>query len=241
VALNDIIAILNTGRIDLAGEVITNSSTANSIFVPVKINRDKNGKQEPSYYTLSKLKNDLASIGYTAEFLLIDKFADSIENGLRLSLVTAFPQFVRNVFVTVTNGIATIWLDNKRAILDAEDAAIRTYIEQYILATFLASAEIYLISQEAIATNTEILAILRKFSPSNCENLSLHLVERGFSVPSADWVNRKLDALRKAGLLVRFSNRTYALTSDALHKLGTRKDRHSPDVSRLLALARGLG
>ena len=156
------------------------------------------------------------------------------------SLVTTFPQFVRNVFVTVTNSIATIWLDNKRTILDTEDAAIRSYIEQYIQATFLAGSKIYLISQEPIATNTEILAILRKFSPSNCEELGSHLVERGFSVPSTDWINRKLDALRKAGLLVRFSNRTYALTLDALHKLGTRKDRHSPDVSRLLALARGL-
>lgn len=87
-ALNEIISILNSGRIDLAGEIIANPSAANSVFIPIKINRDTNGKQEPSYYILSKIKNDLVGIGYTAEFLLIDKFADSIENGLRLRLRT---------------------------------------------------------------------------------------------------------------------------------------------------------
>jgi hypothetical protein len=234
----DILEVLDKKKIELAGEVIFNPSILNGIFLPLILSRDSSGKPRPSHKDLFSLKNELSSIGFSADFLLIDKEAKTIEDGLRASFISSFPDAVRNVFVTVEEGIAHIWIDNKRHFTSDESEHIAEFAEIYANNFNIRTNKIYIISDESLPTNTELLNILRKRSPANCDALRDALIAFKFAVPSTDWINRKLDVLRKAGMIVRRADRTYVLTYAALHSLGTSKNRYSPDVGRLLALAR---
>jgi len=222
----------------LAGEVISNPAVEGGLFIPLRVSRDAAGKQRPSHKELANLRNDLATIGFSAELLIIDEQTKSIEEGLRASLLSSFPDFVRNSFVTTIELVAHVWIDEKRIILDNERNSIESLAQQYVEITELRGYHLYFMRDELLATNTEVLSIVRKQAPIGCEELCEILQDRGFSVPSLDWINRKFDALRKAGLLLRRSDRSYVLTSEGLRRLGTRKNRNSPDISRLLALAR---
>jgi hypothetical protein len=226
-------------KVELAGAIILNPVAANTLFLPVKISRDSAGRQKPSFGALMNLKNEIMVHGLSVEFLLVDLNAKSIEDGVRASLITAYSDIVRNAFVSVVGAVYHIWIDNKKPISTEDSDKLDGLIERYLSTLDLYRHKIHIMSEEYLATNTEFLAILRKCSPADRSLLASELSKRGFAVPSDDWMNRKFDALRKAGLVVRLADGSYALTAEALHRLGTRKDRHSPDVARLLVLARG--
>lgn len=87
-------------------------------------------------------------------------------------------------------------------------------------------------------TAVEFLAIARRKSPVDCQAMQAELGVRGFRSLTFDWINHQFDRLRKGGMLHRQADRTYVLTQAGLFALGSGKGRNSPDVSRLLDLAR---
>lgn len=233
-----VLPFLSLHGIVLAGEIVSNPNITGGLIIPISFSRDGEGKPRPSHKILSDLKNELTAIGVHIDYLLVDRESKSIEDGLRGSLITSFPALVRNSFVTVESGVAHVWLDGKKDPTEADHQKIRSLVQRYIEISSLRGFDVHFISEEQVATNTEVLSVIRRVSPVGCDDLRSYLQEAGFSVPSLEWINKKFDALRKAGLVVRLSDRTYVLTYEALHRLGTRKTRRSPDVGRLLALAR---
>jgi hypothetical protein len=135
-------------------------------------------------------------------------------------------------------GKAIAWVENKRELETNDRDRITAQIKKFAELYPVRAVHVNFTADAILATNFEILAVVRRYAPIGCEDLRDRLLARDFSVPSLDWINRKFDTLRKTGLLIRRPDRTYALTADALHRLGTRKNRHSPDIGRLLALAR---
>ena len=57
-------------------------------------------------------------------------------------------------------------------------------------------------------------------------------------MPSEGWMAHMADSLRKSGLVVRLKSGKYALSLAGLMALGSAKNAKSPDISRLLDLAR---
>jgi hypothetical protein len=87
-------------------------------------------------------------------------------------------------------------------------------------------------------TAVEFLFMARRKAPVICETMLEELSSRGFQGLTLEWINHQFDRLRKGGLLHRQGNRTYVLTQAGLQALGSGKGRNSPDVTRLLDLAR---
>jgi hypothetical protein len=83
-----------------------------------------------------------------------------------------------------------------------------------------------------------IMGVVRQISPTKADAIGRKLAAKGFIVPSDEWINKKADALRKRRFLVRLRDGRYAVSLFGLKALGTQKGRDSPDISRLLALAR---
>ena len=96
-----------------------------------------------------------------------------------------------------------------------------------------------LTTDEVLPSKLAILTIIRAEAPVAPQRILELLSAKGLSVPSMDWLSRQLDAYRKSGDVVRLATGSMALTKKALHVLGTKKNRASPDISRLLAMARG--
>jgi len=94
------------------------------------------------------------------------------------------------------------------------------------------------IGEASTATKIEILSAIRQLAPVDAPTLARELTAQGHEVSSSEWINRRLDALRRSNLVLRRPDGTYVLTMEALEKLGTRRGARSPDVRRFLALAR---
>ncbi|MBO9380116.1 hypothetical protein GG804_25440 [Sphingomonas histidinilytica] len=238
-SLESISAIVLSHGVKLAGEVVLNPSIQNGVILSVAIERSPSGRQLPTHKQLADIKSSLSNIDVYADFILIDSSLKMMEEGLRASLIASFPEIIRNSFLNIIEGIAHVWIDTKREIDANDHRRVNEHVAVYVDLFNVRGKQVHFLSSENIATNTEILSIIRRYSPVSCERLQEALISRGFAVPSLDWINRRFDALRKAGLLIRLPDRNYALTSEALHRLGTTKNRNSPDLGRLLALARG--
>ena len=224
----------------LQGEIIPNPLVEGGYFVPVIIRRHAE-RQVPSGRELGALRDQAAALGYHVEYLLADEDRRQIEEGLRASFLSSFPNLIRNTFLSIEEDNAVIWIEKKREITQEEQERVEHHAKTYVSLFKLRKATVHIAGDSNVATNMEILGLVRGRAPATCDGIREALIERGFAVPSLDWINRRFDALRRAGLLIRRPDRTYALTLEALHRLGTLKNSRSPDVARLLALARGGG
>jgi hypothetical protein len=224
----------------LASAIVSNPLVEGGYFVPITITREGH-VQKPSGRELAKLRDEAAAVGYAIDFLLTDPNTRQIEEGLRASFISSFPDFIRNSFLSIEYGKAIVWIDKKRDLNKDEHVRLESHAKTYVSLFGLREAIVHITSDLNLATNTEILTIIRGLAPASCEAVRDVLLERSFDVPSLDWINRRFDAMRRARLLVREPDRTYILTLEALRRLGTLKNARSPDVSRLLALARRKG
>lgn len=83
-----------------------------------------------------------------------------------------------------------------------------------------------------------ILRLSKKIFPYDLGQLSSQIESSGYNVISADWLNAKLDLLRKKGLLNRDHAGVYRLTQAGLEAVPVTKSRQSSDIERILHLAR---
>lgn len=85
---------------------------------------------------------------------------------------------------------------------------------------------------------TEFLQLARVFAPVTCERMQEIIQDRGYPTPELEWINHQFDLFRKRGFLIRREDRSYVLTLPGLLALGSGKSKFSPDVRRVLDLAR---
>ncbi|WP_176057851.1 hypothetical protein [Paraburkholderia sp. BCC1876] len=230
--------LLEELQIRTAGEIIQPSAPGESYFVFIPVTRDSDNRQLPTNRRLQEAKAVLLDAGATVEFLLTDEQTHDIEAGLRATLLHSFADDVRNVFLSLGADSARVWIEPKRAL------------EGLVVAEMRAKAQVYLdeldCRLESLDTTTgenlpSVLACLRAIrhsAPVTTTELRDELIRRGFSIPSPGWLVRRLDAMRRSGKIVWVNHGKYALSLQTLQELGTVKGRSSPDISRLLALAR---
>lgn len=227
--------------VPIAGQPIKGSETGSPYIAHILVARDAQGRQEPSQKRLVEAKAIVEAQGIPIEFVLINQRIEHAEQNLRAGMLASHGDLIRNIFLTTRGSKTEVWVETKSKIDLENGKAIEKAIFEFGRVNRIKSIIIRLMDEKTIPTSFEILSTIRRVSPVSCETLKEELEVKSFSVPSLDWVNRKFDALRKAGLVVRISDRKYALTLEGLHRLGTRKSRSSPDIARLLALARSGG
>ena len=91
---------------------------------------------------------------------------------------------------------------------------------------------------KGLPTNFYLLRVLRHIAPADIGAIKAEAERKGKAIPSDDWLKRRMDQLRKNGLVVWVSGDKYVLSLRALKRLGSTKNRLSMDVARMLALAR---
>lgn len=232
-------ALVADSGLPLTGTIIKDARPGNHYFVIVSIARDRDGHQEPSYRRLEEARLLLLAHGYQIDFVLSEQQTVDIEGGLRAALTTAYGDSAVSVAVAFQGKTATVWVEMADAAMsEATVAAVREKIGIYFASFSVAELAVQISSRENLPSILACLRIIRKLAPVDTNTLSAALRAAAFNVPSSEWLSHRLDAMRKSGRLVRLHNGTYTLTANALQKLGTTKGRASPDVTRMLALAR---
>jgi hypothetical protein len=207
--------MLSSRGLTLASDIIPNPIVQGGYFVPLTIKREGRS-QIPSGKTLGGIREQAAGLGLTIEFLLTDENARQVEEGLRASFLNSFPQLVRNSFLSVEGGKAVVWIENKKEISREDFLRLEAHARTYASLFSLRGVVLHVTSESNLATSTVILTIVRRHAPAKCEDVRDALLASNFAVPSLEWINRRFDALRRSGLLIRMPDRSYALTLEAL-------------------------
>ncbi|WP_152984258.1 hypothetical protein [Stenotrophomonas nitritireducens] len=225
----------------IAGSAVRDSGGRNFYYVFVEVQKNARGHQEPTNAALDAAKVALEQEGALVEFILTDGATRDIEAGLRATLLHSFGRSLRNSFLSSSASEASVWVVPKHGLSDDERTQIEEKAKIFLKEVGLTLRHITATTEENLPAKTRILTVLRQVAPAAPAQLVQHLRDKGFVIPSDDWMTRQLDGLRKAGMVVRMKSGLYAVTAQGLKGLGTVKGRSSPDVSRLLALASNRG
>lgn len=236
-SVDEIGAEIGSAGIESLGPIILGDDGV-TVIVTVLISRDTSGRRSPSHAALQEADRRLQRMGLRAEFILRYEEAEQIESALRATILHAHADHLRNIFLSLDSSVADVWIEPKGPLTHEDlkeiERRARTFLELFDLRL----SRMLLTSEEVLPSKYVLLTTVRKFAPVSVDELARKLEGAGISPPSIDWLTGRLDGLRKAGDVVRLGTGRYALTKSSLHRLGTTKDRGSPDISRLLALAR---
>lgn len=221
------------------GEIIPGEGDSPTFYISLLVRRDAAGKQVPSNRRLHAVSQKLSDAGVTVHFLLRYGDSEQVEAGLRATLLHSHIEQIRNIFASFDETEAHVWVEPKRALDQQTINEIYARSEEYLKLVGLNLGVVSLTSNEVLPSKLATLTIIRAAAPVAPQRILEMLSARGLNVPSLDWLSRQLDTYRKSGDVVRLSTGSIALTKKALHMLGTTKNRASPDISRLLALAKG--
>ena len=220
-------------------EPIRDPVDPNRYFVFLRVEFDERGRQVPNRNAIDTAVAALTERGLAVEILLIDTRTLDIESGARASLLHAYPEAVRNVFLSIARQGVSVWIDAKRSLDDQLRKSISARLSVFLDQFDLAVHSLATLGEGNVPGKLALLSAIRFAAPATPESLITRLQSNGFTVPSVDWLMRRLEAHRRAGDVVRLHDGAYALTAATIRALGTSQRGRSPDISRLLALARG--
>lgn len=235
----DLRSFLEGRRIRVAGEIAHESGSDPKAIVLVRVKRDLLDRHDPNNKFFNGIQAELAEMGHAVDFILIDESLLDTEQSVRATLLHAFEAEVRNVFLTSKSGAAVVWIDPKVDLSAKVLAKIRLKTAAALSPFGLTLAEMHSIQEATLASRMACLRIIRQIAPATQASISAQLQTAGFTIPSEDWLAERLTALTLEERLVRRANESFALTAGAIRDLGNSKGKRSPDLSRLLALAKG--
>lgn len=186
----------------------------------------------------AKLRDELLQEGVHATFILSDTAEQEIESGLRAKALALFSDLLRNVFFSVVDRKGVVWLDQKVQLTEAQEKKIQDALSSYLSVFRYESISYDSLRDKGLPTNFYLLRVLRHIAPADIGAIKEEAERKGKAIPSDDWLKRRMDQLRKNGLVVWVSGDKYVLSLRALKQLGSTKNRLSMDVARMLALAR---
>lgn len=236
---SELVEHLKALSVPITGSVVRDVLNAERFFVFVEVERNSKNLQSPSNKELGESRKTLNDLGYSIEYILVDGRSRDLESGLRATLLHTFGNDLRNVFLSTRANRATVWLDQKRKIDDETLSSLQRKSAVFLEQVGLVLESVMNQADQNLPSKLVCLKLLRLSAPQDPENFANIVRRHNFIVPSTDWMGRRLDSIRKSGEIVRRSDGKYALTLSCLRTLGTKRNRSSPDVERLLALARG--
>ena len=224
-----------------AGRIAKDVFKANRFVVFVDVQRDRENHQVPSNKLLNIVKEEIENEGVTVEFVLTDASQQDIEAGFRASILHSFGDFVRNAFLAIDGKSAVAWIAPKIRIETDIVPKIEDRTKLFLSNYELELSALEFTSDANLPGKFVCLQVGRLKSPFTVTELTQALLQKGFAVPSENWTTRVLDSLRKSGFVIRQKSGKYVVTLSGLKALGTQKNRRSPDIGRVLALARSQG
>jgi hypothetical protein len=234
----ELLKILKDRGIVATGRIAEDIFQEANFFVFVEVIRNSENHQIPSNKTLNETKKYLKDEGVNVEFILTDAAGQDIEAGFRASILHSFGDFVRNAFLTVDGTDVGAWISPKTQIeldiLSKIEEKTRVFLSNYDLNL----SRLEYTSAANLPGKFFCLQMIRLMAPVKLDELTNALRQKRFTVPSENWMSRMLDSLRKGGFVFRRKSGDYVLTLAGLKALGTLKNGRSPDIVRMLALAR---
>ena len=163
-----------------------------------------------------------------------------LESALLSALETRFPGVYAAVLVSLPQQPpALVWVDTVPDVMHRPSENELNKVAASIFSAFgLERPMARYIDSPEVPSNPMILRGLKVRSPATAEVLAGWLLERNAVIPDLKWLRRKLDTLRRSGLIIRMHNGAYTMTEAGLRVVPHTTSRSSSDVERALALSK---
>ena len=225
--------------LNLAGPVVLHFDDEETYYAFVKVKYVGNGKIDPSNRKLERIRRCVVTSGYNINFVSVREDDEFDYSTLNTILDRKYNKVISNVFLTRSfNSKWLVWVEIASELDETLKSGIQSTITNFMKMYDLASSEIVFVGEKNYPTPTAILRTLRTIAPASSECLRKDLEKRNFFVPDQTWLNRELDKVRKAELVVRRKDGGFFLSVKCLNGLGSSTDRNSADVRRALAISR---
>ncbi len=224
--------------LSLAGPLVPHPEEEKTYIAFVRIKVGGKGQKSPGSRALSRVKKLVSDRGYSVSFIAVNEGGNDFDSSLKSFLFAKFGDSLRNTFASFVNQRTEVWIEPKAQLSLLERDQIKEAVSGFIGLIGFDVGGVSFTDSENTPTPTAILKVLRIIAPCNADALKTSLERQRLTVPNLAWLNHTLDKMRKAGLLVRSKNGDFFLSLSGLSRLGTAKDRQSPDISRALDFAK---
>lgn len=162
------------------------------------------------------------------------------------ALGEALAKYLPDHFVDVILGdfskdaLEVVMLVNDTAVLRTKERlVIKKKTSEFLSAFDARLSEIWFCDLvDDIPSKFQLLRILFEAAPVISQNLFSILEDKKLRVPSLNWLKRELESLARDGLVLWQANSGYVLTEKGMMKIPNIVSKSSPDIRRVLALAR---
>ena len=151
-----------------------------------------------------------------------------------------FPRTIRNVFASINDRQVSVWLDLKSVTDPVHSFELQESTRKFVEHFGMELVDFVNLSEVNLPSETACLGIIRRKSPISIHGFARELRKRGFVFPNQQWLNHRLDLLRKKDFIFRQRSGYYVMTLNGLKVMGSGKNRRSPDVRRALTMARSI-
>ena len=206
------------------------------VFVRVKYDNYRNAT--PSKKGLKEIRARIELEELDVELLVLDPEWESVNRILRNWVLRRFSKYITDFHVKRSRREVVISVRLKSGYTADRVRQIKSHIEGFMESIGYGRSNIQVVFSEEGPSLTTILANLRTISPCAIDELTAFMERKNIAVPSEKWMSRRLDELRRKGLVLRNDFGEFFLTAVGLSGLGSKKGRQSPDVRRALVLAR---
>ena len=217
--------------------VSPNADTGGHI-VHIEARIDRRGRQIPSNYMIATAEKAAIDAHGVIVVVVSRGDIDDVLLSIKSMLMRRYLDIVRNVYCHIEGSGVTVWVEPKASLSYEQVGDLTEEVEAVIGSFDLKLKAVISISDVRLPNDSVILSMIRQAAPVGADDVVTVMTGRGFELPEDDWLTRRLDRLRKRGLVVRLKDGRYVLTRRGLLALGSGKNRSSPDIGRILDLAR---
>jgi hypothetical protein len=237
-------SFLKEHGMDFVSNVKASHSTPTDfvLFVPGDRVAAKTGKGMTSHRQMKLLQQAAKhELGLDVEWIVTPgQQAAALEAALQQLIEAHHPGAVGAVYISSPKVVpVSVWVETKaNAQNPPQLAVLKALVEKFLKLYDIADPLVMYGDSENLPSNPTILRKLKIHAPLTTEQLAGFLVSSRSVIPNARWLQTRLDALRKRGLVVRSPEGQYSLTEFGLEIVPYGKTRSSSDIERALALGR---
>ncbi len=200
------------------------------------------GHHQTSVRQMDRLRADIKSrLNLDVDWIITqDDRVAALEAALLAALEARFPVTFTTVSVSALQlSPVWVWFETTPGADNRPSEEVLNKMAAHIFGAFELEPPVALyVDSSDLPTSPMILRRLKTNSPTTSESLAERLRKDRVMIPNLEWLQTKLDTLRRKGLIARAEDGTYAMTEEGLRIVPHGRSRSSSDIERALALSR---
>lgn len=168
----------------------------------------------------------------------INEYAGEAIQILRKKLSDEFSETIENVIYDTYSSDKIIYINLKDDLTDEKEEEIKNKSKSILKMLHLKGYSISLINKNQRVSILEIARIVKILSPVTIENLSINLINKGYTQNILIDVPDKIKFLEEKKFILKDESERYVLTYLGIIALGSRKSKYNEDLMRVLAISR---